>query len=100
MRTVASKSPVRSLAEKPLPFEPDLLALGKPGRDSYLDLLAGRQLHALLGALGGFGERDGERGDDVAAAGRKILLLEMNTRARTSAAGPAQSAQDVLENVL
>ena len=79
-------------AGQPLALEPDLLALGETGRDLDLDLLAGRQLHALLHALGGLRQRDGERRRDIAAGrGAEILRLEMDAGAGAATPrGPAR----------
>src|SRR5262249_27972283 len=82
---------------EPLALEPDLLALGKPGRDPHLDLLAARQLHTAPGALGGLRQGDRDRGGDVAAMRLSLLLLEGGT------AGPRASCracEHVLEEIL
>src|SRR5262245_3579436 len=82
---------------EPLPFEPDSLALGEPGRDLDLDLLAGGELHALRHALGGLRQGDGERGRDVVAAA-DVLPVEIETAAHAPAAGGA--AERLLEQLL
>src|SRR5262249_13587288 len=79
-----------------LALEPDLLTLGEPSRNLDLDLLAGRQLHATPGTLGGFRERDRHRGGDVTAMRpRCLLVLELKAAAATTA-----SREHVLEDVL
>ena len=45
----------------PWPLQPDLLAVGEAGRNLDLDLLAGRQPHALRRAVRGLRQRDGQR---------------------------------------
>src|SRR5262249_14460020 len=88
-----------------LTLEPDLLTLGEAGRHLHLDLLAGRQPHALLGARGGLGERDRQGGRGGAALfAREIVLLEMEATATTrppAAAGRRtgdHGPEDVLES--
>src|SRR5262249_38099369 len=78
----------------PLPFQPDGLAIAQPGRDLHVDLPPGRQLHALVRALGRFRQGDGQRGSDV-PADTKVLLLEVET-ARTRRA-PERLLQDIFE---
>src|SRR5262249_7770360 len=78
----------------PLPFQPDGLAIAQPGRDLHVDLPPGRQLHALVRALGRFQQGDNQRGSDV-PADTKVLLLEVET-ARTRRA-PERLLQDILE---
>src|SRR5262249_37447725 len=88
-------------AREPLALEPDLLAIANSLRDLDLDVLAVRKLHALLGSLGGFRERDCQRGRDVVARRGEILLFRRET-ARPPAAGPAaaSTAAEVSEHVL
>jgi hypothetical protein len=70
-------------------------------RDLYIDLPAGRELHALAGAGRGFRQGDGQRGRDVlTAAAGQILLLELSTDACPAAAGPSAAEcflQDIFE---
>src|SRR5262249_16789637 len=62
-----------------------------------LDLLAGRQLHPPLHALGRLRQRDGHRCRDVLPGGG-FLLLEAEARAPPAPAGSAERLlQDVLE---
>src|SRR5215207_4387434 len=83
-------------AGKPLPLQPDLLTLGETGRNVDLHFLAGRQLHALLRARSGFGQRNRQRGRDIAAGCRRnIFLLELK-----AAAPPTPSASHAAEHVL
>src|SRR4029450_6221554 len=64
-------------AGDPLPFQTDGLAVVQPGRNLHLNLPAGRQLHALVRALGRFRQRDRQRSSDVPAATAEIVLLEL-----------------------
>src|SRR5262245_22272214 len=84
---------------KPLAAEPDLLAVGEPGRNLDLELFPGRQLHPARRAFGGFRQRDRRRGGDIAAVRRrKVLLLELEPAARASTAGAGKDVpKDVLE---
>src|SRR5579862_2131109 len=81
-----------------LALEPHLLALIDPGGNLDLDLLAGRQLHPLLGTLGGFRERDRKRGGQVTARGRDVVLIK--TEIAGAAPGAAAAAEHVFQNVL
>src|SRR5262245_16119548 len=81
----------------PLPFQPDGLAVVQPGRDLHVDLPAGGQLHALVRTLGRFQQGDGQRGGDV-AADTKVLLLELETAGLPRTRGtPKRLLQNILE---
>src|SRR4051812_16577818 len=79
-----------------LPFQPDLLTAQQSGGNFDLDVLASRQMHPRLGALGGVGEIDGERGMQVLSRDglAEILRLELGAGARAAA---KHVAQDVFE---
>ena len=55
-------------AGQPLPLQADGLAIVQSGRDLYVDLLAGRKLHAFASPRRGLAQRDGQRGGDVLTA--------------------------------
>jgi len=78
-------------AGEPLPFQPDLLAVAQPGRDLDVDLLAGRQLHALPHALGRFRQRDGQRCSMSRPPATIFVLLELDAAASARAAPPKAS---------
>src|SRR5262245_59863998 len=81
----------------PLPFQPDGLAVVQPGRDLHVDLPAGGQLHTLVRTLGRFQQGDGQRGSDV-AADTKVLLLELETPRLPGTRGtPKRLLQNILE---
>src|SRR5262249_11036961 len=91
-----ARAPARS--RHALALEPDLLAFSEPSRNLDLELLAGRQLHATLGPLGGFCERDRHRGRDVAAMRRLCLgVLKLKAAATSSTASREHILEDVLE---
>ena len=64
---------------EPLPLQANDLPLVQPGRDFYVDLAAGRQLHALVRSLRRFRQRDRERSADVRPGA--LLLLEAEAAA-------------------
>src|SRR5205085_8132534 len=67
---------------EPLPFQPDLLAVGEAGRDLDLKLLAGRKLDAPRRTLGRFLKSDRCRRGDIAARRlRDFFLLELEAAA-------------------
>src|SRR4051812_32528264 len=84
---------------QPLPLEADGLTVVEPRRDLHLHRLAGRKLHALLGAFGRLRERDGQRrGDVLAGSACAELLLELAAAAGPPAASAAEGfLQDVFE---
>ena len=99
-----STSPVPPGPGHSLAAKPDLLAAGDPRRDLDVDVLAGRQAHALGDAVRGFRQRHRHRRGDV-GADAEILGLERRTgtawRARPARAGaPAHAAEGLPENVL
>src|SRR6478672_2010067 len=80
-----------------LTFQADLLAARNARRNLDLDVLAGRQMYARLGALGCIGKRDRQRRVQILpGAGRCAeifrleLLAETPRRAGTAAKHPAQ----------
>ena len=86
-------------AARPWPLRRICWPSARPAGNLDLDLLAGRQMDALLRAVRGFGQRDGQRRGEVAPAGLEALLVGFERRA---AARPrtARTAEDVLEKIL
>src|SRR5262249_34479765 len=68
-------------------------------RDLHVDVLAARQAHAARAALGGLGERDGQRHRDVAAR-RRADIVEADMRLESGAAAACGPAEHALENFL
>ena len=73
------------------------LAIGDSGRNLDLDVLAGRQPHALGDAMGGFRQRHGQRRADV-GSGRHVLGLE--TGAAGTPAPATSTTEGLAQNVL
>src|SRR6185437_7931807 len=94
------------IARPSLPFQPDLLTVGDAGGYLYFDLLAGRQMHARLGALRCIGKADGQRRMQILAGRRRAEILRLESsaietaRARAGAgrAAAEHAAQQILES--
>src|ERR1019366_6850219 len=78
----------------------DRLATREAGRNFHLDVLAGRKMHAGLGALGGFRQADGHLGMQIlaAAGGAEIFRLELRPEAARTAA--RRAAEHVAQHAL
>src|SRR5205823_2376433 len=91
-----------------LPFQADLLAVGKAGRNLHLDFAAGRQLHAFLRAVRCFRKRDRQRSRNVAAAAAAAALFAAfvlekagaGARAAKSSTRGAASPKRAFENIV
>ena len=89
-----STSPAPALPGHALAVEPDLLAVGDAGRNLDVDVLAGRQLQPLGGAVRRFRQRHRHLGLHV-GADAEILGLEIGAAAARAAA--EGFAQNILE---
>src|SRR5512139_237184 len=85
-------------ARPTLTLQPDLLAAGESGWNFDLNVLAGRQVHARLGALGRVGEGDGETRLQILAANSRTEILRLERGACAAARRIAEhAAQQILE---
>ena len=98
---VISASPMLPGPGRPWPFRRILLAVGQPGRDLDVDLLAGGQVHAPGAAGGRFLERDGHGNGDI-AAGRlaHILRLEATAEGTGTPMRPAETTEHLADDIL
>ena len=95
--TVIKRSPGALAPAAPCPRSRILLAIGDPGGDLDLDVLAVRQPHALRGALRRVKQRHGQRGRDI-GSGAAAQILGFETRAAT--ATRTRAGESVAENIL
>ena len=95
--TVIKRSPGALAPAAPWPRNRTLLAIGDPGGDLDLDVLAVRQPHALRGALRRVKQRHGQRRRDIGSgAAAKILGFET----RTAPSARTRAGESVAENIL
>src|ERR1700688_2299079 len=87
-------------ARPALAFESDLLAAHEPGRNLYLDVLAGRKVHAGLGAFGGFGEADRQRRMQILAGAGRGEFLPLGLRSKSARTAAPRAAEPVAQDIL
>src|SRR5689334_5149962 len=76
-----------------LALEAHLLAVAEAGGNLDVDVLAGREAHAALGAARRFRQRDRHFGGRVLPGGRRAEIVLLELRAGMAAAAAAEAAE-------